>query len=219
MGLSSSKSPSSPLSQTLHPLVHWQRRQSMYLAACRPLGAAIRADLVSPSPTSTSTLRGVVLKYNEPPEARKPVKSWRMYVFKGKEQVGESTFRLSRTEEPRADSVILPSRRPVPRQSSISLPPRTRSDCQFCRSSLLHLGSDLPQLAGRRHPHRPSLYLKAARRPPVPSSGGTQRIWGYQIVDQVRFLSLCRPRASELTFSPGSPDPTLSTSIRPTVPW
>lgn len=31
-----------------------------------------------------------MLKYNEPPEARKPVKSWRLYVFKGKEQVGQS---------------------------------------------------------------------------------------------------------------------------------
>ncbi|CAE6413101.1 unnamed protein product [Rhizoctonia solani] len=31
----------------------------------------------------TSTL----LKYNEPPEARKPVENWRLYVFKGKEQV------------------------------------------------------------------------------------------------------------------------------------
>ena len=32
----------------------------------------------------TSTL----LKYNEPPEARKPLLSWRPYVFKGSEQVG-----------------------------------------------------------------------------------------------------------------------------------
>jgi len=31
-----------------------------------------------------------VLKYNEPPEARKPVESWRIYVFKDSEQVGES---------------------------------------------------------------------------------------------------------------------------------
>lgn len=38
----------------------------------------------------TNTFQGVVLKYNEPPEARKPVRSWRLYVFKGKEQVGES---------------------------------------------------------------------------------------------------------------------------------
>lgn len=30
-----------------------------------------------------------VLKYNEPPEARRPSQGWRLYVFKGKEQVGE----------------------------------------------------------------------------------------------------------------------------------
>ncbi|GAA5830095.1 hypothetical protein JCM11251_006872 [Rhodosporidiobolus azoricus] len=35
----------------------------------------------------TNTLNGVVLKYAEPPEARKPVRNWRLYVFKGKEQV------------------------------------------------------------------------------------------------------------------------------------
>ncbi|KAK4705668.1 smad nuclear-interacting protein 1, partial [Phenoliferia sp. Uapishka_3] len=35
----------------------------------------------------TNTFQGVVLKYNEPPEARKPVRSWRLYVFKGKDQV------------------------------------------------------------------------------------------------------------------------------------
>ncbi|KAK4051654.1 hypothetical protein OIV83_002794 [Microbotryomycetes sp. JL201] len=36
---------------------------------------------------SSCTLRGVVLKYNEPPEARKPTKNWRLYCFKGREQV------------------------------------------------------------------------------------------------------------------------------------
>jgi smad nuclear-interacting protein 1 len=29
------------------------------------------------------------LKYNEPPEARRPSQGWRLYVFKGKEQVGK----------------------------------------------------------------------------------------------------------------------------------
>jgi len=29
-----------------------------------------------------------VLKYNEPPEARKPSGGWRLYVFKGKEDLG-----------------------------------------------------------------------------------------------------------------------------------
>jgi smad nuclear-interacting protein 1 len=33
-----------------------------------------------------------VLKYNEPPEARKPVSGWRLYVFKGKEQIGASRY-------------------------------------------------------------------------------------------------------------------------------
>jgi smad nuclear-interacting protein 1 len=34
-----------------------------------------------------------VLKYNEPPEARKPLLGWRLYVFKGSEQVGKSFVR------------------------------------------------------------------------------------------------------------------------------
>ncbi len=38
----------------------------------------------------TNTVKGVQLKYNEPPEARKPLKNWRLYVFKGKEQLGTS---------------------------------------------------------------------------------------------------------------------------------
>ena len=32
--------------------------------------------------------KDVVLKYHEPPEARKPLLGWRLYVFKGNEQVG-----------------------------------------------------------------------------------------------------------------------------------
>jgi len=33
----------------------------------------------------TNTFRGVVIKYNEPPEARKPKVKWRLYQFKGEE--------------------------------------------------------------------------------------------------------------------------------------
>ena len=32
----------------------------------------------------TNTLNGTVIKYSEPPEARKPKRKWRLYVFKGK---------------------------------------------------------------------------------------------------------------------------------------
>jgi smad nuclear-interacting protein 1 len=44
---------------------------------------------------ATNTVKAVdgtstVLKYNEPPEARKPILGWRLYVFKGSEQVGRS---------------------------------------------------------------------------------------------------------------------------------
>lgn len=36
----------------------------------------------------TNTVNGVVLKYVEPAEARKPTQPWRLYVFKGDEQTG-----------------------------------------------------------------------------------------------------------------------------------
>ncbi|ORE12161.1 SMAD/FHA domain-containing protein [Rhizopus microsporus var. microsporus] len=35
----------------------------------------------------TNTVKGVELKYNEPPEAAKPDKKWRLYVFKKDEQI------------------------------------------------------------------------------------------------------------------------------------
>jgi smad nuclear-interacting protein 1 len=44
----------------------------------------------------TNTFRGVVLKYHEPPEARKPAKTWRLYVFKDKEQVGAQCLLCAR---------------------------------------------------------------------------------------------------------------------------
>jgi smad nuclear-interacting protein 1 len=46
----------------------------------------------------TNTVKSVdgknstVLKYNEPPEARKPIMGWRLYVFRGEEQLGMWLF-------------------------------------------------------------------------------------------------------------------------------
>lgn len=37
----------------------------------------------------TNTVKGVELKYNEPAEAAKPSIKWRLYVFKGDEQIGK----------------------------------------------------------------------------------------------------------------------------------
>jgi len=47
----------------------------------------------------TNTVKGAdgtstVLKYNEPPEARKPSVGWRLYVFKGSEQTGMPLHRV-----------------------------------------------------------------------------------------------------------------------------
>lgn len=50
----------------------------------RPSGLlAAETNTVKASDGSTS-----VLKYNEPPEARKPVLAWRLYVFKDSKEVG-----------------------------------------------------------------------------------------------------------------------------------
>ncbi len=35
----------------------------------------------------TNVINGVVVKYSEPPEARKPRTKWRLYVFKGNEEL------------------------------------------------------------------------------------------------------------------------------------
>lgn len=36
---------------------------------------------------TNTTANGTVLKYNEPPEARKPAQKWRLYVFKGDKEI------------------------------------------------------------------------------------------------------------------------------------
>lgn len=38
---------------------------------------------------TNTTVSGTVLKYNEPPEARKPSQKWRLYVFKGDKEIGK----------------------------------------------------------------------------------------------------------------------------------
>ena len=50
-----------------------------------PSGLLAAATNTVKNADGTSTL----LKYNEPPEARKPLVGWRLYVFKGEEQLGE----------------------------------------------------------------------------------------------------------------------------------
>ncbi|CAG8574051.1 12258_t:CDS:2, partial [Acaulospora colombiana] len=42
--------------------------------------------------SESNKFNGVALKYQEPPEARKPTKRWRLYVFKNEEQLGMTGF-------------------------------------------------------------------------------------------------------------------------------
>jgi len=62
-----------------------------------PSGLLAAATNTVKAADGTST----VLKYNEPPEARKPMLGWRLYVFKGSEQVGR-LFTCSLRSYPRS---------------------------------------------------------------------------------------------------------------------
>ncbi|KAF5382426.1 hypothetical protein D9615_002777 [Tricholomella constricta] len=61
------------------PLVHMDKAKPNF----NPSG------LLAAETNTVKTADGnnTVLKYNEPPEARKPTVGWRLYVFKGSEQV------------------------------------------------------------------------------------------------------------------------------------
>jgi len=66
---------------------HWGRRTSSQSPNAEP---KVKKEKEKPSldpsgklTEDTNTFRGVVIKYNEPPEARKPKKHWRFYPFKG----------------------------------------------------------------------------------------------------------------------------------------
>ena len=58
----------------------------------------------------TNTINGVVVKYSEPPEARKPKTRWRLYVFKGNEELPilyihrQSAYLLGRDRKVRINS-------------------------------------------------------------------------------------------------------------------
>lgn len=49
----------------------------------------VKVDPAKAAAAGKADVKGVLLKYNEPPEARKPTQNFRLYVFKGSEQVGE----------------------------------------------------------------------------------------------------------------------------------
>lgn len=95
----SSRRSASPPSRSSRP--HSERPRSFSRSRSRSVSPLNKAKPnFAPSgllAAETNTVRaangdGTVLKYNEPPEARKPVLGWRLYVFKGSEQVGEHFY-------------------------------------------------------------------------------------------------------------------------------
>lgn len=92
----SSRRSASPRSRPSRP--HSERPRSSSRSRSRSVSPANKAKPnFAPSgllAAETNTVKAAngdstVLKYNEPPEARKPVLGWRLYVFKGSEQLGE----------------------------------------------------------------------------------------------------------------------------------
>ena len=102
----------------------------------------------------TSTL----LKYNEPPEARKPVVGWRLYVFKGSEQVGAFWLRCL----PAVSLLILadPPAAEMIEYRAIGMyrpPPYTPTECV----------PHWKRQGGGGHHDRPPFLLETARRDTV----------------------------------------------------
>jgi hypothetical protein len=85
-----SQSQNQNLSPTSITLVDFVRLYACFRVALTSLavGLLAAATNIVKHRDGTST----VLKYNDPPEARKPAEGWRIYVFKGKEQVGAFQF-------------------------------------------------------------------------------------------------------------------------------
>jgi len=57
------------------------------LAANQKLNDQVNMGLSGKLLEETNTVNGVVVKYSEPSEARKPKTRWRLYVFKGNEEL------------------------------------------------------------------------------------------------------------------------------------
>lgn len=88
-----------------------------------PSGLLAAATNTVKNVDGTSTL----LKYNEPPEARKPLVGWRLYVFKGEEQVGACPL-----PTPLSSPAMLPTF--IPRVGLYRSAPYTTAKCVPRRS-------------------------------------------------------------------------------------
>ena len=94
------------------------------------------------------------LKYNEPPEARKPAESWRLYVFKGSEQVGMSDGNII------SYGLGLIMFRFITYLSTKCISHRERPRRKYPVPPSLDQLTSIPQ--GLRHPHRTPVLFQTA---------------------------------------------------------
>ncbi len=111
----------------------------------------------------TNVINGVVVKYSEPDEAKKPRTKWRLYVFKVKQKSQKNKV------------MIVDLRIPVlvycfPLFSAF--PGRRGAPHPVHSSSVVLSARQGPQSGG--HPFGPPVVLKAARRPAVQDGGGQE---------------------------------------------
>lgn len=82
-----SASPSRPLSARSRSRSHSGSKSATAVDKSKPNFAPSGLLAAATNTVKAADGTSTVLKYNEPPEARKPILGWRLYVFKGNEQV------------------------------------------------------------------------------------------------------------------------------------
>lgn len=159
-------------------------------------GELVKAEMEKPNFGSsgllakeTNTVKGVQLKYNEPPEARKPLRNWRLYVFKGKEQLGHCPASPKQSELSGVDLIHIykQSAYLIGRDTVVSDQPK-----QDLRSH---------RFLGHRHPNSASFMLEAARSHTISPDLGEERVRRRHDLGQVR--DVCNERRPSIPDGSG----------------
>jgi len=77
----------SPVSRSASPTSQLEPLVKVEHGADKPDKEGVQLGLSGVLAADTNTVNGTLAKYSEPPEARKPKTKWRLYVFKGNEEL------------------------------------------------------------------------------------------------------------------------------------
>ncbi len=137
-------------------------------------------------------LQGVVIKYNEPPEARKPKTRWRLYPFKGDESLRtcSNIFIVAYLSVRQLPSFHRIAATLFIHRQSAYLIGRDRRVCRWTSSSCFWLA--VITLADSGSCCRPSVLLQAASSAAVQASAVPEGVRSYGQKSQVRRLRIVR---------------------------